>query len=283
MDASRSVSPDAARTAPRVAARIAVAIALAFSTTVSAVPAALAHGNCRSFDAYNDWVGTETSSPNYSRTAIQAFVEFTGYSDLCINDPPFDLGNGPSAWVALVPRTGATFSTIIQVGIIRCHDDTIDGDENTACDQSSAYRYFVAYAGCNGVEPRALDRGAAPTSRVSYVIWREWSPYVWVWRFNANGVNVLNIAESDPAVSCWLGQNRKALWSSERWDRGDFQGWSAHPIAWDTAAFKAPNSANWQYPNWTSCNYGLPFKADQWCLASGNAFQDWTTYDTGQN
>lgn len=242
----------------------------------------LAHGNCRSFTTYNDWVGSETSSPNYSRTAVQAFVEFTPYSDSCIDSPPLDPASGPSAWIAMVPRSGGSFSTIIQVGIILCYDDSTSASHNTACNhQSSPYHYFYSYGGCNQTFPYAYDAGAAPTTRVSYVLWRESSPFGWIWRFNANGINVFNILESDSAVSCWLPNNRKAVWSSERWDRGDFQAWSAHTMAWDTMAFKATNSSSWQYPNWSSCNYATPYKADQTCQASGQTMQNWTVYDTG--
>jgi hypothetical protein len=55
-------------------------------------------------------------------------------------------------------------------------------------------------------------------------------------------------------------------------------------MEWDTMAFKATNSTNWQFPSFSACNYvGPPYKADQTCNASGTTMENWSVYDTGSD
>lgn len=278
-------------------AALVAALALAFSLAPTALAyqaAPVASGTLGAFNMQNCpvvatdhyWTGPTNSSPppNNSRTAIQAFFRpsTTGFDSCTYIQWVY---TWTSWWIALVPRTGGTANTILQIGLIKCKPGV---GMPAFCD--TVPHYVWAKGGCQGYEPTWRDLGRADWNRHPYVIYEFWNnqynslAYMLQVNGGASGWNgyagkyATVIVNTDPAVSCWLDKTsgnytgNRADWHTEKVVTQDSIGDSNNVSVMDTAAFKVMNGG-WQYPGWSSgynCSPGTSDPHDH-CVYTGSS------------
>lgn len=199
----------------RTLAVAAVALSLAVPF---AAPVAANQGGCHTEFQYHDYATAETSSPSWplSRSGASATINVANNEfDICIGED----GNGPSVWVAIVPRDISDDNAIIQIGVIECRSVLYPG----VCSGENSPHFFYAYGGCLYPPysiPTPHDLGPANTGNHSIALYLMPDNN---WHFNIDGDEVYQIPNT--FIGCWSGPSRrKAAYSAERWDRGDSTG-----------------------------------------------------------
>lgn len=191
--------------------------------------------NCKDPFSNNQWVTSEHSSPNYSMSGVQAWLDLPGTGATFSDCQPIgsDPTGGQSAWVSINEWAGGG-TRIAQIGIIKCHAafGSVAGDCAGPAHEGDTW-YFWAAGGCGTALPQPRFIGNVTSfsltgfmvqltsSRINMFI--DYPPADGVW------VQEVSIARSDPGVSCWVGTGDpiKVQVSTERLDRGDSAGYSS--------------------------------------------------------
>jgi hypothetical protein len=260
-----------------------IALTLAASTLVvdspgPAGPAPVAASTC-SGEPFptNLHTGTDNSSPTINRYGVSAYIDPAAtYFRPCTSV----LGNdGPSAWVALVPRSTAFGdSAIVQLGIINCNYYW-----NSACAYPTPH-YIWAQGGCNGAQPTPRDLGPADFGQHHYSIALSSSGngriYLWI-----DGVLKLYTSLGNGEISCWASGLRKAAWFGERLDYGDdFSGDAAEqaPLWFRDARLQTVLGGSPVTPGWSPsspCVMEPEWPAYGWsscAFSNGDEIRMWT-------
>jgi hypothetical protein len=163
------------------------------------------------------------STPNY--IAVDGSFAYISKNDtyfkLC-TQPPVSSGDGPSAWVSLIPGPSnpnyGDLRSIVQIGITICNFSSL-----SVCD--STVNVFWASASCNVLQqpwPGYIS-GTDPGSDHYFEVRLNNSLHR-VEYYGPDGTLAKTTSYSDPGISCWITGPLMSAIAGETVDRGDSLG-----------------------------------------------------------
>lgn len=161
-----------------------------------------------------------TSNMSQSRSGASAYIDLSPDDfDICAAHSQYP--EGPSAWVAVVPKNDPDITRIIQVGIIECRSAT-----GSTCQGENSPHFFYAWGGCFPYLPTPIDMGPADYGRHFYALWLS-DDAIDHWHLQIDGApegsQKHKMFESGQ-LGCWTNNMRAAQWQFERLDPSDSYG-----------------------------------------------------------
>jgi hypothetical protein len=198
------------------------------------------------------WVEKDPAGGNTSWvTAAKGYIYIPSSSHFFPCNPTGVGNDGPTAWVSIVPGSGSgnynNTNAILQIGVVRCNNPAY-----TAC-YNSVPHFWWARGGCGIYLPVPMDLGETTWSATHLY---EISLLGTVYSLKIDGVTKASIDRSSNPINCWAQDDKAAVWSAERWDKGDSSGSNGatnQRNQFTTLRYATPANNVWLSPSITAC------------------------------
>lgn len=236
-------------------------LAAALMFPIMAAPALAAPADCTDpvyANYHAGMVKDVTAGPDGLRVyAISAYINppTLDYFDVCKGYEPSP-HNGPSSWIGLQPGAESDYGpdAVLQMGITNCHEVLSSANW---CEDGNDIHAFWAVKGCG--YKYVVNIADIDTTARTFMLQSVYVSGKTYFRGYMDGVQEFQIAQSDPALTCWINQDTKAVWGGELFDGGDSFGNGGAGLWQSSAKFRVINNSTWQYTTWdpnAGCHQG---------------------------
>ena len=178
------------------------------------------------------------------------------YFDVCRGYEPSP-HNGVSSWVGIQPGSANDYGpdAILQIGYVNCHEVLSSADW---CEDGNDIHAFWAVKGCGYAYIKNI--ADLDTAARTFKLESVYISGLTYFRGYIDGVQKFQIAQGDPALTCWIHGDTKGVWAGELHDGGDSYGSGAVSTGlWQSSAKFRVIQGNWLYTDWDAnggCHQG---------------------------